>query len=408
MNGAEHFRGNPWPTLGVELELQLVDSNTQALRSAIGDLLPHLDESLVGSVKPEFMQCYVEINSDAGRTVSEVAVDLRRKIQAVEQIADRQGVSLFWGATHPFSRWQEQQITPDERYFKLVDLFQETVVRPVTFGLHVHVGVSSGDRAIQISNRIQRHLPTLLALSANSPFWNSRETQHHAHRIELLEVLPTGGLPPLMSSWADYEKLVARLLAARFIESRRDLWWDARPNAANGTLEVRICDMPPDLPSVLGLSALIQCLVHQTAMDIDGGRAMADPHPLMVRQNRWRACRYGLNAELVDLSTLEAVSARTAVKNLVESLRGTAEMLGCTQYLETALQMSTRRNGSELQRAFYRQTGSLRETVRLLSRKSRITSTTGPLSKAANQDSRAWPAPSATRGKSFRYPLSRS
>lgn len=291
MVSADAFRRNDWPTLGVEIELQLVDARSMALRSAIAEVLDGVPEPYRDSVKPEFMQCYVEINSDVCRTAADVGADLAPKLRAVEAAADRHGVALAWAGTHPFSRWADQRITPDERYYKLADQLQETVVRPVTFGLHVHVGVESGDRAVRVIDRLCHHLPILLALSTNSPFWQGKRTGSHAHRIELLEGFPTGGPPPRLESWYDYLALVCRLKKAGFIDSTREIWWDIRPSAENGTVEVRICDMPPDLASVVALSALIQCLVAEASREVAEGRPDVDFHPMMDRQNRWRACR---------------------------------------------------------------------------------------------------------------------
>jgi carboxylate-amine ligase len=362
----EAFRRNDWPTLGVEVELQLVDAETMALRSAIDDLLASLPTYLLESVKPEFMQCYVEINTSVCRTVGDVGADLTAKLRAVEAAAAAHGLRLSWGATHPFSRWQDQKITPDDRYYKLAEQLRETVVRPVTFGLHVHVGVPSGDAAISVMEGLRDHLPLLLALSANSPFWHGRWTGHHAHRIEVLEGIPTGGLPPRMRSWDDYTALVARLTAAGFILSQRELWWDVRPSAENGTVEVRICDMPPDLTSLLGLTALIQCLVRRLCGEIDLSGAASECQSLITRQNRWRACRYGMSAELVEASTLEAVPARFALETLVADLRGVAAELGCEEQLELARLAATRPNGAVRQLALFERTGDLTEVVRAL------------------------------------------
>ena len=269
-----------WPTLGVEVELQLVDARSMALQERHrARSSADLPAALHDSVKPEFMQCYVEINTGVCRTVDEVEADLAPKIRAVERAADRHGVRLFWAATHPFSRWRDQQITPNERYYKLAALLQETVVRPVTFGLHVHVGVDSGDKAILVGHRIQRYLPILLAMSANSPFWHGRATGHHAHRIEVLEGFPTGGMMPALGSWAEFLDLLGQMKAAGFVDSHRELWWDVRPNAENGTIEVRICDMPADLPDVLGLTAMIQCLVQSLSEEIDRGTRRAGAAP---------------------------------------------------------------------------------------------------------------------------------
>jgi carboxylate-amine ligase len=356
----------------VEIELQLVDARSLALKSAIGQILADLPPALHDSVKPEFMQCYVEINTGVDRTVDEVEADLAPKIRAVERLADRHGVRLVWAATHPFSHWRDQEITPDDRYYKLAALLQETVVRPVTFGLHVHVGVESGDKAILIGQRIQRYLPILLAMSANSPFWHGRATGHHAHRIEVLEGFPTGGMMPPLGSWAEFEDLLARMQAAGFVESHREIWWDVRPSVDNGTIEVRICDMPADLPDLLGLTAIIQCLVQSLSEEIDGGSPGPEPHPLMVRQNRWRACRFGLDAELVDPITMEAQPARGAAEALIRRLEAISIRLGCRRQLGHALEMTVRPTGSERQLLLHREVGDMTEVVRRMAARSRL------------------------------------
>jgi glutamate---cysteine ligase / carboxylate-amine ligase len=366
------FRGNRWPTLGVEIELQLVDARSMGLRSAIGEILAGMPAALHDSVKPEFMQCYVEINTGVCRTVDEVEADLAPKIRAVEREADRHGVRLVWAATHPFSRWRDQQITPNDRYYKLAALLQETVVRPVTFGLHVHVGVESGDKAILVSHRIQRYLPVLLAMSANSPLWHGRATGHHAHRIEVLEGFPTGGMMPPLTSWAEFEDLLGQMKAAGFVDSHRELWWDVRPSAENGTIEIRICDMPADFPDLLGLVATIQCLVQSLAEEVDRGWDGPEPHPLLLRQNRWRACRFGLDAEFVDPATMEAQPARGAAEALIRRLEPLADRLGCRRPLAHALGMTVRPTGSERQLLLYREVGDLAEVVRRMSVRSRL------------------------------------
>jgi glutamate---cysteine ligase / carboxylate-amine ligase len=376
------FRGNRWPTLGVEIELQLVDSRSMALKSAIGEILADLPSSLEDSVKPEFMQCYVEINTDVCRTVDEVEADLAPKVRAVERVADRHGVRLAWAATHPFSRWRDQEITPNDRYYRLAALLQETVVRPVTFGLHVHIGVESGDKAILIAHRIQRYLPILLAMSANSPFWHGRATGHQAHRIELLEGFPTGGMMPPLTSWAEYQDVFEQMKAAGFVESQKELWWDVRPSEENGTIEVRICDMPADLPDLLGLAAMIQCLVQSLSEEIDREPVGPEPHPLMLRQNRWRACRFGLDARLVDPSTLEAQPARGAAEALIRRLEAMSARLGCHRELGHALEMTVRPTGAERQLLLYREVGDLAEVVRRMSARSRLSS--DPLGRAGS------------------------
>jgi carboxylate-amine ligase len=366
------FTSNERPTLGVEIELQLVDAETMGLRSGIADILTRLPEGLEGAVKPELMQCYLEINTGVCDTVAEVERDLAAKVRVVRAIAGGSGLRLFWAATHPFSPWYRQAVTPNERYQGLIDLLQETARRLVTFGLHVHVGVDSGDKAIMICDRIMGHLPTLLALSTNSPFWSSRDTGLHSQRVKVMEGLPTAGLPPLMRNWSEYVWLLNHMVKTGFITTIREIWWDVRPHHNFGTVEIRICDMPPDLPSVLGLTALIQCLVHQLSEEIDRGTYQFDCHPMMVRQNKWRACRYGMDAQLVDLSSRKPSPARQLVRSLVADLGATAEALDCRPYLDSILGMIERPTGSERQRTIYAKTGDLAEVVRRMLEESEL------------------------------------
>ncbi len=290
------FHSNSEPTLGVEIELGLVDESTMALSPSINQLLSALPPEAGLSIKPELMQSVVEINTEVCHTVDEVRVDLCSKLSDVEAACDRLGLRLWWGATHPFSPWLEQRVTHNERYESLVNLLQEMARRLVTFGLHVHVGVDSGDKAVMICDRMMQHLPTLLALSCSSPYWEGRDTGLHSNRSKIMEGLPTAGLPTLMRNWSEYVWLVNHMVDTGFINTIREIWWDIRPHHAFGTVEVRVCDMPGNLEDVLAIAALIQSLVRALSVQIDGGTYQHDCHPMMVRQNKWRACRYGTGA----------------------------------------------------------------------------------------------------------------
>ncbi len=328
------------------------------------DLHAALPDDLKHTVKPELMQCYLEINTDVCAEVAAVEADLRAQIQAVQTAAESVGLRLFWGATHPFSHWRDQQVTPNERYQGLVDSLQTTARRLVTFGLHVHVGLDSGDKAIMVCDRLLNHLPILLALSTNSPFWSGQDTGLRSYRVKVMEGLPTAGLPPLMRNWSEYLWLVNHMVDTGFIATIREIWWDVRPHPNFGTVEVRICDMPPDLDSVLALTALIQCLVHALSLEVDTGTYQFDCHPFLVRQNKWRACRYGLDAGLVDPRTLVAVPARAVVRDLVARLRPHAATVGCDDRLESLLDLIERPSGAEAQLTTFAATGDLAAVVR--------------------------------------------
>ena len=168
------FQSNPSHTIGVELELAVVDSSSGALATGAEQILAAIDSQFAGAIKPELMQCVVEVNSDVYSSVSQARDDLAGKLYHVQQAAEKLGLSLFWAATHPFSRWEDQVVTKTDRYLDLVELLQEMARRLITNGLHVHVGVDSGDKAVMICDRIMQHLPILLALSASSPYWQDR------------------------------------------------------------------------------------------------------------------------------------------------------------------------------------------------------------------------------------------
>jgi glutamate---cysteine ligase / carboxylate-amine ligase len=359
------------PTLGVELELALADEETMALSSSIQRILDRVPAEFAGAIKPELMQCYLEINTGVCHTAAEAEADLRRKIEVVESITDEIGVRLLWTATHPFSLWRDQVIVPTERYKMLLSLLQDTARQLITFGLHVHVGVESGDKAVMICDRIMQHLPVLLALSCNSPCWDGRVTGLHSSRSKIMEGLPTAGLPTLMRNWSEYTWLINHLVATGFINTIREIWWDVRPHHNFGTVEIRVCDMPGSLSDSVAIAALIQCLVKALSDEIDQGTYQHDCHPMIVRQNKWRACRYGLDAQLVDSYTYEVHSARELVQDIVRWLEPTAAELNCQDYLQRAGDLATGPSWADRQLALLEKTGDPMEAVRQMTRESR-------------------------------------
>lgn len=366
------FNSNSEPTLGVELELALVDHRTGALTSAAPQILKTIPQALAGSVKPELMQCYIEINSGVCRTVDEVRQDLSEKLEVVESVADAAHAALYWSATHPFSRWQDQTPTNQPRYLNLLETLQDMGRQLVTFGLHVHVGVDSGDKAVAICDRILRRLPLLLALSANSPWWNGRITGLLSHRSKIMEGLPTAGLPPLMRNWSEYVWLVSHLEETAFIHSIRDIWWTVRPHHNFGTVEVRVCDMPGSLDHALAIAALIHSLITDLSDEIDAGTYQHDCHPMLVRQNLWRAERFGLDAELIDPFTHEARPARDTLRELLDQLAPKAESLGCGLHLKTAYEMAAGPTWAEKQLESIRTSDTMAEHILRMAAQSRV------------------------------------
>ena len=357
------FARNDSPTLGVEIELQIVDSETLALTSRIEDILAAMPSQHTGTVKPELMQCYLEINTGVCRTVQDAGHDLRQKLQVLDSVVRPMGLELLWAGTHPFSSWRDQKITVDDRYHRLVDLMQDVARRLVTFGLHVHVGVETGDKAILVCERMLKYLPLLLCLSANSPFWEGRNTGLASNRSKIMEGLPTAGLPHQMRNWSEYVWLINHLVSTGFINSIREIWWDIRPHHNFGTVEVRVCDMPANLDQVMAITALVQCLVTAISREIDEGTFQSEYHPMMVQQNKWRATRFGTDARLVRTQDFLPQTVESVTSDLVEKLQNIARELGCQQEL-TFLKTLPQHAGARQQLKFFSQTGSRKEVVR--------------------------------------------
>jgi carboxylate-amine ligase len=358
------FNASATHTLGVEIELGVVDRDTLELVPRAAGVLEQVPEHWYECVKPEFMQGYLEFNTGICDTVDDVRRDLSEKLEWGYAEAAKSNSTFLWSGTHPFSRWDQQQLTPDDRYQWLMETMQYVARRIVCFGLHVHVGVDGGDKAIQMCDRMMRHLPVMLALSANSPMWNGEDTGLASYRSKIMESLPTAGLPETMRNWSEYNWLIEHLQSTDFIHSSREIWWDVRPVARFGTVEVRIMDTPMTMRQLLGLVALVQCVTAGISVEIDRGAYLTDCHPMIARQNKWHAVRYGLDATLVDPDTMLAASARQMARRTLDLCRPVADHLGCATelgYCEEILQSGT---GAQTQRQTLTRTGDPAEVVR--------------------------------------------
>ena len=273
------------------------------------------------------------------------------------------GNTFLWSGTHPTSHWKDQKLTDDERYEWLMETMQFVARRLVVFGLHVHIGVDSGDKAIQMCDRLLRHLPVLLALSSNSPHWCGRNTGLHSYRSKVMESLPTAGLPETMRNWSEFNWLTDHLIATDFIHSPREIWWDVRPVARFGTVEIRVMDTPMTMEQLLGLVAMTQCIVSGLSSDIDRGMYLVDCHPMIARQNKWHAARYGLDATLADPDTMHAIPARQQARLLLDLCQPVAEKLGCSEELSYVERILENGSGAATQHKIAKDTGDLKQVI---------------------------------------------
>jgi carboxylate-amine ligase len=332
------FHASERASLGVEVELTLVDEETGALVSAASEILAEIGRGHPDGIHPkakhELFECTVEAITGICANPAEAHADLAATIAEIRDAAARRGILPVSLGSHPFSHPHDQQISPDPRYAALVEEMQWPARRLQIFGVHFHVGVRSAEKSIVVANALQHYLGHLLALSASSPYWEGHDTGLASCRVKVFEVLPTAGLPPVIGSWADFELFMHTLQAAEAISSIREVWWDVRPHPNFGTVELRICDAMPTLAEVSALAALVQCLVHRVDEQIDAGTPPPPPREWTVRHNKWLACRHGLDAKLIVDDEGARLSARDAVADLLDELAPHARTLGCVAELD--------------------------------------------------------------------------
>jgi carboxylate-amine ligase len=323
-------------SVGIEWELQIVDRETRELVTAADELLGELlapDGQAHPKVKPELLQCQVEVITGICDTVADARADLAATVAEVAAVADARNLGLMCAGTHPISNWKNQKITPHPRYEQLVDQLQWIARRFQIFGVHVHVGLSVREHVIPVLNALSRYLPHFLALTASSPFWVGYDTGLASARIKVFEGLPRAGLPYQFGDWKSFEDLMGTLLTAGAVDTVREVWWDVRPHPDFGTLELRICDGIPTLDEVAATAALYQCLVEHFDQMCARGEPPEAPNGWLLRENKWLATRYGLDAELIVDESGRTMPVTESLRNLVGQLTPIALTLGCADEL---------------------------------------------------------------------------
>jgi carboxylate-amine ligase len=331
------FNASERSSLGVEVELEVVDRHTRELASAATPILAELGAGHPGGehpkVKHELFECTLEIITGICGTVAEARDDLQRTLKEVAAQTEPRGLALICSGSHPFSEWHDQQVSPNPRYVALVEEMQWVARRLQIFGVHFHVGVRSAEKAIAIANALTAYIPHFLALSASSPYWSGQDTGMASSRSKVFESLPTAGLPYLLADWAEFEEFMDTLVTAKAITSIREVWWDIRPHPDFGTVELRVCDGIPTMGEVAALAALAQSLVEWLDTLLDRGYSLPTPREWVVRVNKWRAARHGLDAAVIADDHGNPVPLRQAVAELVEELSPVASRLGCLDEL---------------------------------------------------------------------------
>ncbi|MFQ5581190.1 MAG: YbdK family carboxylate-amine ligase [Mariprofundaceae bacterium] len=289
------FNPSALGSLGVEMEWLTVDQKTGAQIPAAPAVLSSFDET--PRIKPELFTSTIEINTGINQQTEACVTELAEYYKLVCIPLQQQGGALLSTGTHPFSHWQDQEISNDPRYHRLVERLQWTARRFNIFGIHVHIGMPDGDTCIAAMNRLLPVIGVFLAISANSPFWRGHDTGLASSRIKIFEGLSQGGMPFYFEHWQDFEHCICRLLATGSIDSVRDIWWEMRPHPDFGTLEIRIGDMPVCQADTMAYVAYVRAEVLAAVKTETNENRV---HPSLIRENRWRACRYGMLATIID------------------------------------------------------------------------------------------------------------
>lgn len=352
------------PTLGVELELQIVDLETMDHVPAASTLLEELGRPI--NIKHELFESTVEINTGICGTVAEAMSDLGSALDRVRERCAQHGWGLISAGTHPFADWRDQTVSPDPRYAQLVDRIQLPARRLLIFGIHFHIGVDGPEKAIAVQNSLTAFIPHFLALSASSPFWQGEDSGMASSRAHIFEIMPTAGLPYHMANWSEFLGYMAALQSSRSVESIREVWTDIRPHPDFGTLELRICDGAPTLGEVASLAAFAQTLVVWLSRDYDRGQRLPIVSPWIVRENKWRAARFGIDADIITADDGSLRPLLSSVRDHVEDLLPIAAELGCEKELGSLERIIEAGPSYQRQRRVFARTGSLPAVVRSL------------------------------------------
>ncbi|KQY99220.1 carboxylate--amine ligase [Microbacterium sp. Root53] len=289
-------------TVGIEWELMLADGETGDLVGRAPEIMPALEELTAlerHTVTAELLTNTVEVTSGVGDTVEAAIHDISDAIHAVRTQTDPRGIELMCAGSHPFAKWYGQTVTDKNRYAALIERTQWWGRNMMIWGIHVHVGVEDVNKVFPIIHALTGYIPHLQALSASSPFWAGERTGYASNRALVFQQLPTTGLPWQLRSWSEYEAYLDDMTRTGVMADATEVRWDIRPAPHWGTIEVRACDGMSTLPELAAVAALVQTLVESFSRDIDEGRELPVLQPWFTRENKWRAARYGLDAEVI-------------------------------------------------------------------------------------------------------------
>lgn len=351
-------------TIGIEEEYMVIDPLTFDLKSHINlELISKGRMILHEHVKPEMHGSMLEIGTGVCRNVKEAHFEVTKIRSLVAHLAKQNGLLLGAASTHPFAKWQDQEIYPDEHYQNVVRDMQMLARSLLIFGMHIHIGIENRETQIQIMNVIRYFLPHILAVSTNSPFWMGMDTGLKSYRSKIFERFPRTNLPDYFASWSEFEGYIDLLMRTGCIDNPKKIWWDVRPHPKFPTLEIRICDLPMRVDETIAIVALCQALAVKLFSLYEKNLTFRTYPRMLLMENKWRAVRYGLDGKLIDFGRQAEYPARDMVRELLEFVDDVVDDLGSRRYIEYIYQILEMGSGADRQLKVWRETGSMEKVV---------------------------------------------
>lgn len=350
-------------TLGIEEEFQIVDPQTRELRSHVTEFLDEGKMILGEQIKPEMIQSQIEVGTGICKNIQEARADITRLRSIISSLAEKNGLKIVAGSTHPISRWQDQKIFDDDRYELLVQELQTVARSLLIFGVHVHVGIEDRERQIHIMNASRYFLPHMLALSTSSPFWMGHNTGLKSYRSEIFKQFPRTDIPDHFDSYPAFERYVELLIKTGCINDGKKIWWDCRPHPFFPTLEFRICDIPTRVDDTVAIAALFQAIVAKLYQLMDRNLGFRLYRRMLIQENKWRAVRYGLQGKMIDFGKNKEVPVVDLIRELLDFVDDVVDDLGSRREIEHVHTILERGTSADEQLRVYQETNDLKAVV---------------------------------------------
>ena len=358
------FKPSPGISMGVELELQILNSRDYNLARDAADLLAVLEKTPhPGAIKPEITESMIELNSSIHLSHESLLAELKQIRDALAQAAVQLNLRIAGGGSHPFHKWSERRIYPTERFKHLLEVYGYLAKQFTVFGQHIHIGCPDGDTAIYLTHMLSRYIPHFIALSASSPFQQGVDTGFQSSRLNTVSAFPLSGTIPFVHDWNEFAAYFEKMRGFRVVESMKDFYWDIRPKPEYGTVEIRVLDTPLTVERAAQLAAYAQTLAHYM-LTLRPLPASADIY-LVYRHNRFQACRYGFDAAYVDAYTQQQVPLQQDLLQALDTLAPHAAQIGTVAALDALrADIAARRSDAAWLRETHGNLGSLNDVAR--------------------------------------------